>query len=281
MPPSSGLTTAQQRLLAFDTRIGFLCFLLHTTTQFSHLGCPWEERWQRLLSIPVSGAPWFLTLLAPSFYLRWRMQVYSWYKVAFFAFPLLRKPRGIQRVLDGDPSPGPLGFLLDVLKIAWGSRLFAVLQSGLATRMPIALHVPLQLYSVLMVRNNASLCKAPLTTAPAVVERMRTVNAVACGMLVPPLGQVCSRWLSEHNRDCSFFVTQLHLLVGVVMTTLPLLSAGWEEEEPQAEGGEDAETGWLDSGKWKAASGMQQVYSWWLCLQVVWGVAALSSRYLE
>lgn len=38
----------------------------------------------------------------------------------FFAFPLLRKARGIQKVLDDAPQPGARGLVKDVLKLMWG-----------------------------------------------------------------------------------------------------------------------------------------------------------------
>ena len=41
-------------------------------------------------------------------------------RFVFFAFPLLRKARGIQKVLDDAPQPGARGLVKDMLKLAWG-----------------------------------------------------------------------------------------------------------------------------------------------------------------
>ena len=41
-------------------------------------------------------------------------------KLAFFSFPLLRQARGIQKALEATAMPGPFGFLVDIIKMAWG-----------------------------------------------------------------------------------------------------------------------------------------------------------------
>ena len=41
----------------------------------------------------------------------------------FFAFPLLRKARGIQKVLDDAPQPGARGLVKDILKLTWGAMI--------------------------------------------------------------------------------------------------------------------------------------------------------------
>lgn len=114
------LTSQEQRLVSFEARVGMMVFVLHFITQVAHLSCPWHERWQRLLSLPVAVAPGACALLAPRWYIRHRWVVLVAFKVAFFAFPLLRQARGIQRVLDAPATPGPLGFVIDTIKIAWG-----------------------------------------------------------------------------------------------------------------------------------------------------------------
>lgn len=120
--PASPLTPSQRRELAIARQLGATSCLVHTIVQLMHLKCPWSERWQRLLSIPVTGLGWAVPALAPHFYLRRRHWFTFAHRVAFFMFPLLRKPKGIQRVLDTGASPGGVGALKDVLKIAWGER---------------------------------------------------------------------------------------------------------------------------------------------------------------
>lgn len=78
--------------------------------------------------------------------------------LVFFAFPLLRKPRGIQKVLDDDPQPGLLGLLRDMLKVAWGSRHVAAFMAVILNplqMLPLVPHLALQFYTVAMVRGRA------------------------------------------------------------------------------------------------------------------------------
>lgn len=58
---------------------------------------PASERFQRCLSILYACTPVALPLWAPEFYLRWRPWVFIVYRIGFFQFPLLRKPRGAFR----------------------------------------------------------------------------------------------------------------------------------------------------------------------------------------
>ena len=101
-------------------QMGLSGALLHTATQLAHMGCPWPERWQRLLSILVPNALWVLPLCAPRFFLRRRHWVVGLFTLVFYSFPLLRQPKGIQRAMDASATPGPAGFLLDILKMIWG-----------------------------------------------------------------------------------------------------------------------------------------------------------------
>lgn len=130
------------------------------------------ERAQRLASILLMLAFHLLLNGAPRFYLRYSTQLQTALRLLYYAFPLLRKPRGaclgvgggkkqwwrqpaslhasalcmrvgharwcmglslrqkqsplpsaagIQAVLNGEPTPGLAGALLDTLRVAWGA----------------------------------------------------------------------------------------------------------------------------------------------------------------
>lgn len=49
---------------------------------------------QRVGSVVFAASMWVLPTAAPTFYLRWRKELLILYRIGFFAFPLLRKPRG-------------------------------------------------------------------------------------------------------------------------------------------------------------------------------------------
>lgn len=109
------------QVVAFDIKMSFGGFLLHFLVQLAHISCPWSERWQRLLSLPVSAMQFLIPALAPAFYIKHRDMNLFATKMAFFSFPLLRKARGIQRALDTPATQGIFGFLVDLTKMAWGA----------------------------------------------------------------------------------------------------------------------------------------------------------------
>jgi hypothetical protein len=63
------LTSAERRRVAFERNVLAFGFILHLATQVSHLRCPWSERWQRLLSLPVSAIPPLTATISPALYL--------------------------------------------------------------------------------------------------------------------------------------------------------------------------------------------------------------------
>lgn len=101
LPPALAAASswsAAYRECAFDRLLNFVGFLLHSATQVMSLlawsTLPGSERFQRVLSCVVAGGMWLLPSLAPRFYLRWRKESLTVYRLVFFAFPLLRKARG-------------------------------------------------------------------------------------------------------------------------------------------------------------------------------------------
>lgn len=148
---------AAERECAFDRRLHLFALLVHSGTQLVSLqsepampvsgaackpkppACPalrWytqlpsppcalalpqaAERAQRLASILLMVAAYVVPTAAPRAYMRWRAPLVVAQRLAYFAFPLLRQPKGIQRALDKAPSPGVRGVLCDLLRVAWG-----------------------------------------------------------------------------------------------------------------------------------------------------------------
>jgi hypothetical protein len=229
--------------------------MLHTAVQLMHISCPWHERWQRLLSIPVLSVIWALPLTAPQFYLEHRTYTLVACKMVFFAFPLLRKARGIQRVLDAPATPGAGGFLIDIIKMGWGSRLLAVISSGLGQPLPLMWQLFIQVYSVAMIRGNASLCSSRLMSDPLTVKRVRAFSMWSSEALLPSF---CMGKLISAGSECSFMFTLLHIIFGVLAPTLPSIK----------------DSGWLD----KRYSGRLAV--WWTGMSVTWAAAVMATLYL-
>lgn len=117
------LTENERRTAAFERDVSMVGIVLHTFTQIKHIYCPWPELWQRLLSIVVCTSSVLVPALWPSIYIKHREFFVFAFKVVFYSFPLLHKPRGIQRALNAPATPGPWGMPLDLLKMAWGTKL--------------------------------------------------------------------------------------------------------------------------------------------------------------
>jgi hypothetical protein len=249
------LSEDQKRRVDFEIKVALGGFMLHLAVQIMHISCPWHERWQRLLSIPVASIMWALPLTAPEFYTRHRTAFLIIFKVIFFAFPLLRKARGIQRVLDAPATPGVGGFLIDIIKMGWGSRLLAVISSGLGQPLPFVWQLIVQSYSVAMIRGNASLCSSRLMSDPLTVKRVRAFSMLSSEALLPSF---CMGKLVSAGSECSFMFTLLHIIFGVLAPTLPSIK----------------ESGWLDS----RYSGRLAV--WWIGMSVTWAVAIMATLYL-
>lgn len=217
------LTPEERRRVAFETRVAALGFTLHTLVQLQHMACPWHERWQRLVSIPYTAAQVAYPLLASGrTYLDYHDAFHWTFKMGFFTFPLLRRARGVQRVLDAVPSPGLSGFIIDLVKMAWGSRLVAVLCSGVGTPLSsVGAQLAIQAFCVAMVRGNESLCASALLGHPTTVARLRAFTAISFDALMPAFGMGAL----VAGRECAFVFTLLHLLLGVVAPTLPLILA--------------------------------------------------------
>lgn len=204
--------------MAFEIKIALATFVLHTLEQSKHIPtAPPRERAERLASLPLTAALILLPALWPRTYTAHRDVFLALWRVTFFSAPLLRSSRGIQRVLDAPAAPGPLGFLGDLVKIGWGSRLFATALSGVS--LPLSFwpaQLAVQAYATTRVLSNVSLCATRLANDPVMVRRLASLTALACDALLPSaaLGAVVE------GRECAFTFTLLHLIFGVILPTL-------------------------------------------------------------
>ncbi|KAL4430336.1 hypothetical protein ABPG77_002142 [Micractinium sp. CCAP 211/92] len=294
----------------FDRHLALCSFTLLTATQCMSLlawaTLPGWERLQRVLSICFAASIYIFPTAAPLVYLRWRPWALAAYRVAFFAFPLLRRARSIQGVLDAEPQPGLHGALKDLLKVIWGTRLVAVFMSSLMTPlplMPLMPHLLLQACSVAMVRANGSLCATPLLSHPATAARISSFHQAMylASMLLPgSVGQSISPALraSQQCQQCEAFLSFLLIAAGLLLPVVVLLATeplhslnAWKARQQQLtharqQGGglamrasgaaarmewwarEMCGTSWL-SGK-LALNGFQRGLGWWLLLSMVW-----------
>ncbi|PRW33626.1 putative NADH dehydrogenase [ubiquinone] 1 alpha subcomplex subunit mitochondrial [Chlorella sorokiniana] len=244
---------AAHQACSFDRKLALFSLFFHGSTQIASLlawhTLPASERWQRVASIVYAFGPLLIPLLFPEWYIRGnrRSWVLAIYRVGFFSFPLLRQPRGIQKVLGGAAQPGARGMLKDLLRLIWGSRLVAVMSS--AAMVPLSLlglvpQLALLLYAVAMVRANPSLCSSALTTHPLTRQRIRSVHDVLhlAGMLLPGgIGQATSSLQHGEELDCESFLTFLFIMVGVVLPLVVLVKTeppaslkAWEERRQRA-----------------------------------------------
>lgn len=188
--------------------------------------------------------------------------IVSLFKVVFFSFPNLRKPAGIQNALNGPASAThPLGIAIDAIKMTWVSappggfsghpptltpphprpqaaRLFAVYTYGVALPVGALLQGLVQLYCTACVRLNPTLCASQLMRDPVMVGRLRQGIALTSVAVLP--SAVASAQLPP-GAECSFAYSLLALVVGVVLSTLPVVV----REMGPCRGGNDSEPGGL------------------------------------
>ena len=117
------LTRNESRTVAFERDVAFGGFMLHTLVQIAHLSCPWHEKWQRLFSIVYCSLGFLVPAFFPKLYIRYRESLIFCFKIGFYSFPLLRKRKGLQRVLDSAATPGQFGLIVDLVKMAWGKTI--------------------------------------------------------------------------------------------------------------------------------------------------------------
>lgn len=97
----AGLDSAQLEAAAacrFDSLLQLFPLLMHGATQAATLrgwrGMPGSEVFQRVTSTLLVGLFWVLPTFFPAFYMRRRTLSILLSRASFFAWPLLRKPRG-------------------------------------------------------------------------------------------------------------------------------------------------------------------------------------------
>ena len=242
------VTVEQQRAVLFEVRVGLLGLFLHITTQISHIHCPWPEKFQRILSIVVLSSIIFIPLRSPSIYLKHKEALFLVWKIAFYSFPLLRQAKGIQRALDVAATPGGVGMFLDLLKVTWGVRFFALLWITLTMRQSLVLFAIGQIYGVVMLRSNTTLCRTRILTDPLSQARMRAFNMLSTNFFLPP-GPLRFSWWSYEGGDCSFFLTIYMLGVGVVLP-VTLMALGQQKY-----------------------GSLRKFAVWYMCAQLTWAVS--------
>ena len=139
-----------------------------------------------------------------------------------------------------------------------GSRLFAVLGTGLASPLSVWPQLIVQLYSILMIRSNASLCQSQLMTDPITTRRVNVFSQMATGALQPSFsigGQI------PPGMECSFFFTALHLFWGVVVPTLPLMLSRRALRSPH-------------KSRWEV------IMVWWIGVSTVSATATLATNFM-
>jgi multisubunit Na+/H+ antiporter MnhF subunit len=206
--------------------------------------------------MPVAAAPFLWIALAPVSYFRHREALAVAWKLVFFAFPLLRKAKGIQRALDSPATAGPFGFLIDVVRIAWGTRLFTPILLAIAAKQSPIPYAIGQLYSVVMIRMNDSLCKSVLFEDPLTQDRLHAFNTLTT-KLVLPTGLLPLDNHKDKFKDCSFFVTLLEFSCAVV---IPVTAAATLGNDYRVEG-------------------KRLLVAWLFAIQFTWAVSLVATTY--
>lgn len=152
--------------------------------------------------------------------------------------------------------PGLDGFVLDLIKMAWGSRLFTATLSGLGLPLPLIAHVAVQCFAIAMIRSNASLCLTQLMNDPLTTHRLRVFIYLFSGMLLPTsnVGH-----LLPDGSECMFIYNLLHFYFGITVPTIPLL----------------LQTRMIADSKYTT----HRFIVWWIGLIVTWAVAVLVTAY--
>lgn len=156
----------------------------------------------------------------PNLYLKHRNTFLICFKVGYFSFPLLRKPRGIQRVLDSPATSGLGGFFLDLIKAAWGSRLFVASLTGIFLPLSLVSQIATQAFAIAMIRGNKSLCATQLMIDPLTTSRLHIFITLFSTILLLPSHE--SEVLLPPGKECSFIFTLLHLTFGIIIPSAPL-----------------------------------------------------------
>lgn len=251
-------TSRELHRAAFESRIFLMGFLLHVFTQIHYLSCPWNERWQRLLSIPVSGAPLVFAALYPHTYVMYREAIMVVFKLIWYAFPLLRKAKGIQQVMEAPATAGSFGIFFDLLKIIWGTRMFAMAWMTVSIPHATIPYFITQVYSAYMLRSNDSLCKTQLMQDSLTQQRLSLFNVLTTTALLPN-GSYYTAWLHREGADCSFFLTIMLVSLGV---WLPITSV-------------------VLARRTKKPTRRDQLIAWIVTAQLTWAFALALTAYVN
>jgi hypothetical protein len=223
-----------------------------------------------IISIIYAALPYLWARIGPTSFVKQREIILSVIKVFYFSAPLLRRPRGIQRVLDAEPRPGKLGVLIDTIKVIWGCRLMAILIGSSALPSSLLLYLPVLLYSTLAVRGNKSLCETELLSHPITAARIAAFHSWADRIVQPVLSSLGFSELfavALNPKDqCEAYLNWMYAIVGLVLPTIVVVRLF-----PSILSGRLRFNKWLsvvEIGPFTSKSGGKRVLSmvWWLFL---------------
>ena len=112
------------------------------------------------------------------------------------------------------------GCIKYLLLLFAGSRLLAAVSIGLGLPLNVLPQILAQAYAIAMLRGNASLCSTQLMTDPSTIRRLRIIISLVSEMLLPT-SHVKS--LLAPGNECSFIFTFLHLVFGILFSSLPVI----------------------------------------------------------
>lgn len=111
-----------------------------------------------------------------AWYGRHKRDIFSGLRLALWSIPIVWNDVGVQKALRAAPMPGATGILRDLWRLVFGTRLLAISIGCLAGSTSLALSLALQVHATLMARRNATICAAPLLSAPLTAWRLRWLN---------------------------------------------------------------------------------------------------------
>jgi hypothetical protein len=217
-----------------------------------------------IFSIIYAALPYLWARMSPTSFMKQRGIILSVIKVFYFSAPLLRRPRGVQRVLDAQPQPGKLGILIDTIKVIWGCRLMAIFIGSSALPSSLLLYLPVLLYSTLSVRGNKSLCETELLSHPITAARIAAFHSWADWIAQPVLSslgfsELFAVFLSPKDQ-CEAYLNWMYAIVGFVVPTIVIIRLF-----PSVAMGEGNSSNFqiIEWDQWKNSV---TAMVWWLCL---------------
>lgn len=141
--------------------------------------------------------------------------------------------------------------------MAWGSRLVAASTSGIFFPLPLLPQLFIQGFSIMMIRNNTSLCSTQLMTYPVTIERLRVFISLGSEVLLPTSSV---QNILPPGSECHFIFTLLHTFFGITCCTV---SMAFIQRFPGV----------------PAHNGPSIFVIWWVGLILTWAFAVMLTAY--